>query len=60
MITVASIIGGLLVGYLLGPFYLIVHKRIIGMKIIYGIQDKTKSDKFKGIFLMALFPALMG
>ncbi len=59
MITVASIIGELLVGYLLGPFYLIVHKRIIGRKIIYGIQDKPKSDKFKEIFLMALFPALM-
>ncbi len=59
MIPVSAIIGGLFVGYLLGPLYLYIHKRIVGRKMIYGIQDKPKSDKFKGIFLMALFPALM-
>lgn len=59
MISVASIIGGVLVGYILGPFYLIVHKRVVGRKMIYGIQDKPKPDKFKKVFLMAIFPALM-
>ncbi|MFX1257355.1 MAG: hypothetical protein ACFFAN_05830 [Promethearchaeota archaeon] len=59
MISVASIIGGVLMGYILGPLYLVVHKRVIGRKMVYGIQDKPKSEKFKGIFLMALFPALL-
>ncbi|MFX0073300.1 MAG: hypothetical protein ACFFAO_19650 [Candidatus Hermodarchaeota archaeon] len=59
MITICAIIGGTFVGYALGPLYLYAHKKIVGRKMIYGIQEKEKPDKFKKYFLKGLFPALM-
>ena len=59
MITICAIIGGVFVGYALAPLYLIAHKKIVGRKMIYGIQDKEKPEKFKKYFLKGLFPALM-
>jgi len=59
MITICAIIGGVFVGYVLGPLYLYAHKKIIGRKMIYGLQDKEKPEKFKKYFLKGLFPALM-
>jgi len=55
--TVGAIVGVLL-GFILTPLFLIVHKKIIGRKLIYGIQDRPEPEKFKGTF-KALFPALM-
>ena len=54
-LILASIIGGLFTGYILGPFFLFVHKKIIGMKMEYGLQDKNQSDKLK-IFVKCFFP----
>ena len=50
---------GVLSGFLLTPLFLIVHKKIIGRKMIYGIQERPEPEKFKGTF-KAFFPALMG
>jgi len=49
---------GVLSGFLLTPLFLIVHKKIIGRKMIYGIQERPEPEKFKGTF-KAFFPALM-
>ncbi len=60
MIWVSAIIGGVLFGYILGPFFLIVHKKVIGRKMVYGVQNlmDPNPDKFKKL-LQGLFPALM-
>lgn len=49
---------GILLGFLLTPLFLIVHKKIIGRNLIYGIQERPEPEKFKGTF-KAFFPALM-
>ncbi len=56
-IPVGSIIGGLLIGYLLGPLFLFVHKKTIGIKMEYGLQEKRKPAKFKGTW-KGFFPAV--
>lgn len=58
MIAISAIIGGVLIGYLLAPLFLIIHKKLIGGKMIYGIQNRPEPEKFKGNF-KAFFPALM-
>lgn len=50
---------GVLLGFALTPLFLIIHKKIIGRKLIYGIQERPEPEKFKGTF-KAFFPALMG
>ncbi len=56
---IGPIIGSLF-GYLLAPLFLIVHKKTIGRKMSYGIEDirDPNPDKFKGLS-KGLFPALM-
>ncbi len=56
---VGVLIGSYIGGYLLGPLFLYAHKNTIGKKMIYGIQEKEKDKEFKGVFLKALFPALL-
>jgi len=55
---IMPIIFGILLGYLLTPLYLYVHKRFVGRKMIYGIKERAAPKKSQGI-LRALFPALM-
>jgi MFS family permease len=55
---VVGAIIGVLLGFVLTPLFLIVHKKIIGRKMIYGIQERPEPEKFKGIF-KAFFPSLM-
>jgi len=45
-------------GYVLGPLFLYIHKKIIGRKSIYGIQQRAKINVFKGTF-KAFFPTLL-
>lgn len=52
------IVGGLFAGYILSPLFLFFHKKTIGIKMSYGIQDNRESPKFKSIF-KGVFPALM-
>ncbi|MFX1379725.1 MAG: hypothetical protein ACFFA4_11610 [Promethearchaeota archaeon] len=54
----ASILGALLGGYVLSPLYLIVHKIVIGRKMIYGLQEKPSSIKFHKTF-QGFFPTLI-
>lgn len=58
MVSLSSIVGAVLIGFLLGPLYLFAHKKIIGTKMIYGLQDRPQQVKIKGTFLKLLFPAL--
>jgi hypothetical protein len=53
-----SAIIGIFFGYLLAPLYLFAHKKTIGIRMIYGVQEVPQSEEFKKTFL-ALFPALM-
>jgi len=63
-LTLFSILG-VLSGYLLSPLFLIIHKKIIGKKSEYSIQDipvPEKSPSFNMFFpsLMAINLAMMG
>jgi len=53
------IVGFFFGGYLFGPIYLFIHKKVIGRKMIYGVQNKQQGIKYKGLFLKTLFPALL-
>jgi hypothetical protein len=57
MFTLGAIIG-ILLGYVFGPIFLFAQKKIIGRKMVYGIQDRPKETEFKKI-IRAFFPALM-
>ncbi len=52
---IAFIVGG----YILTPLFLVVHKKIIGRHLTYGIKDRNRPKDFKGVFLMSLFPAFL-
>jgi len=43
-----SAIIGVLLGYVLVPLFLIVYKKLIGRKLLYGIQDRPDPEKFSG------------
>jgi len=59
LLTVFSaIIFGYLFGYILGPLFIFIHKKTIGRKMVYGIEEKPVTKKFKGYFTKALWPAL--
>jgi len=58
MSAVAAIIGSVVIGYALGPLFLVAHKYAIGIRMKFGIQEREHPQKLK-IFLKALFPALM-
>jgi hypothetical protein len=55
-----SIVGAIVFGYLLGPLFLLIHKKTIGRNMRYGIVELNdpKPDKFKETF-KSFFPALM-
>lgn len=57
-LMILSPIIGLFFGYVFGPFYLFMHKTIIGRQMKYGIQERKEPENFRGTF-NALFPALM-
>ncbi|KKM91523.1 hypothetical protein LCGC14_1227650 [marine sediment metagenome] len=54
-----AIIFGYYFGYILGPLLIFVHKKTIGRKMIYGIEEKPLTKKFKGYYIKALWPALL-
>ena len=56
---VISIICGYSMGYILAPLFVQVHKKILGRKMIYGIENRPETEKFKGYILKALWPALL-
>jgi hypothetical protein len=58
MISITSIIFGFLTGYLLGPFFLYIQKKMKGKKMLYHIVDKPNTKHKRTIF-QAFFPALL-
>ena len=58
MSAIASIIGTVFIGYVLGPLFLVAQKYTVGIRMTYGLQDRPKPEKLK-IYFKALFPALM-
>ncbi len=56
--AVSAIIFGYFFGYILGPLFIYIHKKTIGRKMVYGIEEKDTTKKFKGYFIKALWPAL--
>ncbi len=54
----SAILGSIVGGYVLSPLYLILHKKIIGSKMAYGIQEKPPSTKFHKSF-HGFFPTLI-
>jgi len=57
IIPLGAIIGSFL-GCLFAPIFLMVHKKTVGRKFSYSIQERPSSEKFKH-FLRGLFPSLM-
>lgn len=49
MITISAIIGGVLIGYLLAPLFLIIHKKFKGGRMIYGIQNRPDQKNLQEI-----------
>lgn len=58
LIIIASILGGILLGYILGPLFLFIHKSIIGRNMVYVIQEKPEPEILKATF-KTFFPALL-
>ncbi|MHA2185609.1 MAG: hypothetical protein ACXADU_18170 [Promethearchaeota archaeon] len=59
IITIVScIVGSYSMGFVLGPALLYLHKKILGRKLKYGIQEKRNTIKFKKTF-RGFFPMLM-
>lgn len=53
------IIGSILGGYVLAPLFLMAQKNTIGRKMVYGIQESSRPEKFKGAYMKSFFPALL-
>jgi len=59
LIPILSILAYFLGGYLFTPLLILLHKKIIGRNLIYGIEERERPKEFKGAFLKSVFPALM-
>jgi hypothetical protein len=52
------LIGGLIGGYFVAPTFLFIHKKILGKKLLYGIQDRPQPQTFKKM-MRGYYPALL-
>ncbi len=59
LIPLTCIVAFFIGGYLFTPLILLIHKKIIGRRLIYGLREMQRPRKFKGAFLNSLFPALL-
>jgi hypothetical protein len=57
-LPLSSLIGLIIGGYLFAPLILILHKKIYGSKMHYGIQIEQRSERIK-LFPLSFFPILM-
>jgi len=55
---ISCLVGSYSMGFVLGPVLLYLQKKILGRKLMYGIQEKRKTIKFKETF-RGFFPMLM-
>lgn len=58
ILPISSIIGVILGGYIITPLILLVHKKILGSKMFYGIQSEKNLHTPK-LFSKSFFPVLM-
>ncbi|MFX1575510.1 MAG: hypothetical protein ACFFB0_22465 [Promethearchaeota archaeon] len=58
ILPVSGLIGLLVGGYVLSPIIMFLHKKLLGSKLHYGIQNESKKVSEK-MFTRALFPILM-
>lgn len=59
MISISSVVFSILMGYILGPVFLYIQKKILGRKMVYAIVDKSNDKPFKRALFKAFFPALL-
>jgi hypothetical protein len=59
LIPILSILAYFLGGYLFTPLLILLHKKIIGRNLIYGIEERERPKEFRRAFLKSIFPALM-
>ncbi|MFX0022462.1 MAG: hypothetical protein ACFE9S_09040 [Candidatus Hermodarchaeota archaeon] len=59
LIPILSIAAYFLGGYLFAPLLIILHKKLLGRSLIYGIEERDKPSEFKRAFIKSIFPALM-
>jgi hypothetical protein len=59
LIPLICIIAFFIGGYIFTPLILLIHKKLIGRKLIYGLRETQRPKKFKGAFLNSLFPSLL-
>jgi hypothetical protein len=52
-------IGSILGGYILAPLFLVAQKNTVGRKMVYGIQESSRPEKFKKAYINSFFPALL-
>ncbi|MFX0033540.1 MAG: hypothetical protein ACFE8E_07205 [Candidatus Hodarchaeota archaeon] len=58
ILPISGMLGLLIGGYLLSPIIMILHKKLLGSKLFYGIQIEPKKYSEK-VFTRAFFPILM-
>jgi hypothetical protein len=58
ILPLSGIIGALFGGYFITPLVMILHKKIFGAKMHYGIQNEKPTNKLK-LFSRSIFPVLM-
>jgi len=58
ILPISGLLGLLVGGYLLSPIIMILHKKLIGSKLFYGIQTEPTKYSEK-MFTRAFFPILM-
>ena len=58
LIFIFTIVASLIMGYLLGPLFLWIHKNVMGRRMIYVIQEKPEPEIIKLTF-KSFFPALL-
>lgn len=55
---ISALIGGLIGGYFVAPTFLFIHKKILGKKLLYGIQDRPHPKTFRKIS-RGYYPSLL-
>ncbi|MHA2127748.1 MAG: hypothetical protein ACW99E_20800, partial [Promethearchaeota archaeon] len=58
VLPISSIIGVILGGYIITPLILLIHKKIVGLKMFYGIQSEKNHQPSK-LLSKSFFPVLM-
>lgn len=55
---ISALIGGLVGGYFLAPVFLVLHKNILGSRLLYGIQERPQLQTFRKM-MRGYYPALL-